>query len=349
MAKHDLSIQLEMQTLKKENVSLKNKLSRNKANEEELLDKIKKLEAGFKNDTNNSNTINLSQIKLTSNIRDAYEYEEIENLALDILQHGQLQPVLLTADFYLLFGYRRYHAIQLLNSENYTLPSEFKEAKVPDYLKFIQIEQNLSDLNKDLIIDIQFSENNERRSIDNFQLGELFLSYQKRGFTQKQIADKFKKSKGDVSCYLKLHNIHPELKKFLKEFQVYAWSQKKFVMTNSDEMSDEQLKFYNSNKGIIGIRNLYNIAKEESLDAQKKAFIKIFGNRLSDSELEEFSEYRKGILSNSERFESIQKDIRSLFRSVNKLDELPEEKRKYLSQINSNLEKIEKLINRIID
>ena len=76
MSKQDLTLQLELQTLKKENVSLKNRLNRSKTLEDDLKVKIKEIE---ENSPRSNEVFKLEDIKLYSNIRDNYEYEEILN------------------------------------------------------------------------------------------------------------------------------------------------------------------------------------------------------------------------------------------------------------------------------
>jgi ParB/RepB/Spo0J family partition protein len=279
---------------------------------------IEKLENSYNLDTKIIEKLSLNEIKSHSNIRDDYEYEQIEELANDILLNGQLQPVLITKDNVLLSGYRRYFAVKFL-LEN---PELFSSDKIPDEIVVYRIEQNISDLTDDKIENIQLSENNQRKSIDNFQLSKLFNRYIDKGYTQKYLADKFNKSKSFVSFIIAIKNIDNQLVTWLKEFQVYAWSKKKFTGVN---LSEREKKFYERNRVNHGWKPLYDIAKQNDVREQKKKFLKYFGDRLSDDELD--SEYFQDIFEEEEHIEhyKFKKVFKYLGHLSNSIDELEDE------------------------
>ncbi|MEK7433407.1 MAG: hypothetical protein AABZ74_09770, partial [Cyanobacteriota bacterium] len=138
--------------------------------------------------------------------------------------------------------------------------------------------------------ELQFSENNERRDIDNFQLSKLYNSYLEKGFSQTEIGNKFSKSKSYVSAIISLKFIDTPLIKYLKEFQVYGCSKEKFIAINSkknESLEKSSLLVHSELKKIIGWQPLYSISKHaENLLEQKKAFIKLFKNNLTKEELE---------------------------------------------------------------
>ena len=63
----------------------------------------------------------------------------------------------------------------------------------------------------------------------------------------------------------------------LKEFQIYAWSKKKYTHVTGvtlEKNLDKESDFYHNNRGIIGWKPLYEIARQPDLLSQKKVFLK---------------------------------------------------------------------------
>lgn len=162
--------------------------------------------------------------------------------------------MLLTQDNYLIAGYRRYTALKELGKGNILV--SYYDKKLDDI--------------KDEIKFLQFEENEKRQSIDNFDISTLFNNCLKDGYTQQEISDIFKKSKGFVSSVIKLNNMDSELIKYIREFQLFAYSYQKFIAMNLDNIQEN--KFYQKNKGIIGWLTLYTIAKHDNIEDQKKLF-----------------------------------------------------------------------------
>ena len=52
----------------------------------------------------------------------------------------------------------------------------------------------------------------------------LYNNYLEKGFDQKYLVEKFKKTKGNISSLVSIKKIDPVLVKYLKEFQIFAWS-----------------------------------------------------------------------------------------------------------------------------
>lgn len=296
IGKKEYTNTIELQLLKKEKASLESKLFKQQQDQQSLKERVKSLESekdSLKNLIDNAENkgeiskVALNQINLRTNIRDEYEFEEIEALATDILSNAQLQPVLITKDNYLISGHRRYYAISLLNNEPEKLNIEIDSKKIPDFIVAYKIDRENKDISDTELQEIQYAENNERRNIDNFQLSNLFNSYLDKGFEQKHIVEKYKKTKGNVSCIVSLKKIDPKIVRFLKEFQIFAWSKERFNEESKSFSDENKQQYYTNNKGIIGWKPLYQIAKQDSLLAQKKAFIELYGNRLSENELKD--------------------------------------------------------------
>jgi hypothetical protein len=336
------------QVEKKEQSALENKVIRFETDNKDLRQKLKHLEEQLNNSFANHTKIKLSEVKLTENIRDEYEYEEIEQLALDILKNKQLQPIVLTKDNYLLIGYRRYNALQLLNNnlESLKLVDE-QTLEVPDHLLSVYLDFNLEDLSREQIDEIQYSENNERRSLDNFQISKLFNKYLKRGSSLDEISSKFKKAKSFVSSLISLSKIDSQLVKWIKEFQIYAWSKKKLTKINLQSVTNSDI-FYEKNRGIIGWKILYEIARQPDVASQKKIFLKYFKIRLAEEELN--SEYFQEVLSKNKTLE--EKKLRSFFKYTKGLsnllknigDGLPE---KTISELKINISQIENALKKV--
>lgn len=265
MAKKDFKSQLKESTERKKEVNLE---LENEILKEKILDLKKAQDRGV-------TVLNVSEIKLRSNIRDNYDYEEINQLTEDIEKNGQLQPVLISRDNYLLAGYRRFHALQSIS----------KEQEILVY----RMEKDNSDIPEVELKNIQFAENNQRRNIDNFQLSALFNWYLENGFSQKDVSEKFKKPKSVVSEIMQIKNIDQNLVILLKEIQLYGASHKKFVRTNSDEKQNELME----KKFFISYRNLYNIAKQKDLNEQKKIFLSSYKSYLTSEEIN--SDYFKNV------------------------------------------------------
>lgn len=231
-----------------------------------LRDKITELTNVLNQQDNDSEKIeiNISDIKIATNIRKVLS--NINALAKSINDDGQLQPGLLTSDGYMIDGYRRLEAKKILGHKTilvcyYDKPYE----RIKHYLPRLQFEVN-----------------QQRESLDNFDISNVFQEYIDNNYNQKDIALIFKKTKGYVSSLLKLQNILPELVRYFKEFQEYAYSEKKFIAMNSDQIDED--KFYAKNKGVIGWLSLYKIASKKTELEQKKAFLKEYGDRLTEEE-----------------------------------------------------------------
>lgn len=362
IGKKEYTNTIELQLLKKEKASLESKVFRHQKEQESLKEKIVFLEqekdslAKLIEKTEQSNIVNeipFYDINLRSNIRDAYEFEEIENLALDILLNGQLQPVLITKDNYLISGHRRYFAFKTIIEQYDTLKindSLIEKIKPkPDSLVTYKIERLSSEISDIELQELQYAENNERRSIDNFQLSALYNSYLEKGFDQKYLSGKFQKTKGNISSIVSLKKIDPVLVNYIKEFQIFAWSKKRFEEEVSSNFDEKKEQFFQNNKGIIGWKPLYEIAKNDSLIEQQKAFLNLFKNRLSKDELNlEYFAKIDNELANSINDEKIKKDInksvKNLSNLFNKLDNVEPSYRDILKK---NLLEIENIISKM--
>ena len=362
IGKKDYANTIEMQLLKKEKASLESKVFKQHQEHIALQEKLHVLEKEHLSlkdlidkaeDSGNIIRMKPEEIKLRSNIRDDYEFEEIENLALDIVINSQLQPVLLTSDNYLISGHRRYFALKLIQEtpDKLKLP-EAKEGKVVSFPKTIvayHLERANSEISELELQELQYAENNERRALDNFQLSRMYNRYMELGLGQKDLVQKFKKTKGMISSIVALKKIDPVLVHWLKEFQVFAWSKERYFVEVKGDFSETRQQFYHNHKGIIGWKPLYEMAKQSSLKEQKMVFLELFGNRLSDEEKnsEYFSDTNKkvtsipvnqkitqNVLKHSQSIETLLKGYKS--KNPEHLEKLSQVK-KYLAEINSVL------------
>ena len=307
MAKKDFSTSLQNSTDKKAESNLKLEIKR-------LNDVIAKLKL---HQNSEINSLKIDQIKLSKNVRDDefdYKYEDIENLAADIKKRGQLQPVLISQDGYLLTGYRRYHAILFLSEQD---PEGLNEIIAYTYPKVFP------EITTDELIDIQISENNQRREIDNFQLSFLYNRMLNEGHQQYMLADRFKKSRSLISMIVGIRNIDSKLVKYLKQFQIYGWSEQKFnalIKSGNDDKTgdfsvkaDKEFRQFEKINGVIGVTPLIKIAIHENLFAQTIEFLKIYHSRLTDAELESelFKEAYKHVVK-VKRETGYQSAVRSL-------------------------------------
>lgn len=340
MAKKDFSSLINTAQSQKRNVNLESENQR-------LREKIAVLE---KSTDKNSLTykINIDDIRLTSNIRDQYEYEQIDDLAFDIIKNGQLQPILLTQDNFLLAGYRRYNAFNYIIN-NFEKFMELTTVNQKDFFELVayKIDKKLSDFSSEEIEQIQYSENEQRKSIDHFHISNLFNKYLVNGYEQKYLCEKFNKKKSYVSAVVSFKNLDSKLVQFMKEFQIYAWSKNKFMeltTVNQEENFSFDDVFYEKNKGIIGWKTIYDISKQSDILTQKKQFLKLFKNRLSEEELN--SEYFKEAFTEKKVEENkvadFYKQAKNLDKLLNSLEsDLPEE---VFISLKKNIANIDKLL-----
>lgn len=215
----------------------------------------------------NIEEIEINKIQKISNIRQSINVNGLESME----EFGQLQPLLITSDFYLVDGYRR-----LQKATNLKL----------DRVKVYKLEEDYESI-KDNIQELQYHSNESRKSLDNFDISDFFYTYVEKDYSQEYIADKFKKSTALISQYLKLQHLDPKLKELVLQFQLYAYSYKKFNALNSDKIPFDTDEFYQTNKNtIIAIRVLYKISKEKTADLQNIVFVDFFKNRLTKEEIE---------------------------------------------------------------
>lgn len=337
MAKKDFTSSISNQWEAKTGSVLETKLHQAEDENTLLKEKIKELESSK---TSDLSIMEIGNIKLLTNIRDTLEYEDIDSLAEDIKKHGQLQPVLLSQDNYLIAGYRRYHAIKLLAEK------DTEDGNIICY----KLKRNHDEIPEDELQEIQLAENDQRRNIDYFQLSKLYNSYKENVGSQKELTNIFKKSKGTISAILKINNIDPVLVNYLKQFQIYAWSKNKFdkfAVANFDELNEKDARFYNDNKGIIGWRPLYEIAKNDDINIQKKVFLKLYKNRLTEEELDDFSiETEEDKKSSKEALKKTSKQIDSILKNLDKNIDTDFKKSSVFEEINYKFQEIKELITK---
>ncbi|MFN8670806.1 MAG: ParB/RepB/Spo0J family partition protein [Candidatus Sericytochromatia bacterium] len=313
MAKKDFRTSISNQIENKDNLILKdnNKQLSNKLEEQNK--KIEELQKALSSEKINkvSYDIPLEDIKLGSNCRDT-DFLAIEELAKDISKVGQLQPVVISKDNFLICGFRRYYAIKSLKKENilaYTYEKTYEELQ-PELLR------------------IQFTENEQRKNLDNFEIAKIYKELEDKGLNQVQISEIFDKDKAIISKFLKLNIIDDKIKQFIKEIQFFGYSQKKLNAFN----------FLPNPLGIVGINTLYKIASKENLEEQSKAFLATFRSKLTEEEINSF-----GIEEEKEinHYKEVSKITKKLFDYVSK--NLPNNDKRL--KIEQKIKELEKLIS----
>lgn len=345
MAKKDFSAALATSTQNKKESNLQLEVNRLKEDKIKLFEKIKDLENGSIQEDNQANIsfLKISELKLGSNIRiideHQYDYENIKELADDIIKNNQLQPILISLDNYIIAGFRRFKALQLIN----------KKDKSYDEILVCRYAKNYSDILPDELTDIQLAENQKRRDIDNFALSKLYNDLIEQNYDQKAIAERFKKSKSFVSKVVSINNIAPELVKLLKQFQVFGWSEKKLNAFNFEENGSEaMLKELEKNTGIIGILPLCAIGKhEENYEEQAKVFLKKYSSRLSEEDLKDefFNDIK---ITKDEKTFSEQglKHIESITKLLNNQETKFDNNKEY-EAIKTKIKELEKLLKKV--
>lgn len=255
---------------KNQNLSIdNNKLKETIDKQKDTIEQLRHSLAHANNEANTSE-IEFKNIKIIRNLRDKFEYEDIQELSENILSIGQLQSVLLTSDNHLISGHRRYYAIELL----------IKSDKHNGLVKCIKIDKTYKEIGLELFDKLQFMENEQRKDIDNFQRASIFSEYKNKGYSQEQISELFEKDKAVVSRIITINNIDDNLKRLLKEIQYFGITKKKFHAVNKS--------LHDRDSNYLGINTLYKIAIEKGLKAQSKVFLAYFSTKLSDSELLDF-------------------------------------------------------------
>lgn len=297
------------------NQSEKRKANYSEENERlrDTIEKLKKtnseLEHALKNE---DNEILISDIKLLSNIRSKDNYD-LEDLTESIKEHGQLQPVLLTSDNYLVAGNRRYSVLKSLNQK---------------YILAVRLDKPYQELKREIDV-LQFEENEQRKSLDNFEISDLFKKYLDNGYSQAEIGRIFNKQRQYLSSMLKIQNLDQELKSFLLEFQIYAWSKEKFkemkalLLEQKKDIKDNS--FYINNKGFIG-GNLLAKLSRLPVPSQRKKFFELFKDRLTEEEKKNhFSDldHNETILNKYEH--EVKRTLKVLEKLEKSLFEMPEE------------------------
>jgi ParB/RepB/Spo0J family partition protein len=331
MAKKDFAASINKQFEQKTSSQAHDTIAQLEKENYQLIARVREYEK--KKDLTDSVKVSLDEIITVSNIRDNLDFEEIERLAANIKELGQLQPVLLTKDNHLVSGYRRYTAVKSLGEEG------------PGFLYALKLDKNYDEIDSLLFLKIQYAENENRRSLDNFHLSKLFNELKVSGKNQMEISEIFGKSKGTVSSIIAIKNIHPELAKLIKEFQIYAWSKKKFLAKNQEELNQD--KFYHTGKGIIGWQPLYAIAKNDNVMDQKKAFLKLYKNRLTEEELQsDFFKTANKAVSKDKTVKPAEmlKSLKSMSESILGIKGLPKEE---LAEAKSYLEKLQKILQKV--
>lgn len=270
--------------------------------------KIKELQSVLDMEHNNkfSYDVELKKIKLGKNCRDINNLA-VEELQESIKEQGQLQPVLISSDSYLICGFRRYKAISNLNHQT---------------IFACRLDKNYKQLQKNLLT-LQYMENEKRQSLDNFEIGHIFNELIKQGLTQVQLCEMFKKDKSFVSKVVMLNNINPDIIKLIKEIEHLGVSENKLNAYNL-----KPKKFT-----PIGINSLYQIASKKDETDMKETFVSMFKNKLTE---DEYNIYHDNTLPLKQK--DNKKDIEKKLSSINKY---------VIDSLYITIEKKEKIISKL--
>lgn len=312
-----------------------------------LEDRIKDLETLQENIqksiSGNITKVHYSELKIRDNIRTDIEPEMIESLAISILENGQLQPVLITSDRCLISGYRRYNALLLLNEPNERIAQKIIEHQkiVPKELIAYSLDKKYDEISPDEREVLQFIENDERKSLDNFEISEIFWNQKEKKVSQEEIAKRFNKSKGYVSSLLALKKIDRLLVKLIKEIQLYGCTKKKF-----NKASNEEKEVFQKNQGIVGWNFLYKIAIKD-IEEQKKLVLNTYKKLMDTADLENsyFSELTKEHKPIEAKFSKAVKQTSELKKTfATLLKKASPEESKEVSKILEHIDKINEIM-----
>lgn len=156
-------------------------------------------------------SLNLTDVRAeATQIRQEFKPEQIRELAETIVGVGLLHPIVVRPDkdnpgkFLIVAGERRYRAISLLKKEG-RWNSNTIRASVKD----------LSDEEKEMV---QIIENTTAVNNTPLEIADFYQTFvTKRNMSVGQIAKKTKKSWSYVKDHLNLGNLHPELRKMVKD------------------------------------------------------------------------------------------------------------------------------------
>lgn len=299
---------------KKDNSIQENKIK-------DLQDQIKALEGTIKN----AGQIPARDIKLIRNVRESMIYQEIESLAENIKEVGQLQPVLLTKDNYLISGHRRFFAIVDINTNKYL------------EVKYQALDQTLEEIGTETFDKMQLAENEQRRNLDNFHLSDLFYSYLEKGKKQKEIAEIFNRSKSTISELLSIKKIDEVIKEKLKEIQYFGMTKRKFTATN--------LSLEDRKQSIIGITPLAKIAVTPERHNQIKEFIELFGSKLDKEDLQQLK-YTKFVKTKQDPVEKFKLTFDKKLKPFQK-NFTDEKSVLILNEVTEKFNEIEKLLKKL--
>jgi len=212
----------------------------------------------------------------------------------------------------------------IAGNRRYTALKELKKDKI----LAVKFDKEYKEIQNKIDV-LQFEENEQRKSLDNFEISDLFQKYIERGFSQAEICKLFNKRKQYVYSLLKLQKLDQEIKSFLLEFQIYAWSKEKFeqqkelLLKENKDIEDDS--FYIKNKGFIGWNILYKISNQ-AIPNQRKMFFNSFKDRLTEKEIKTYFsdlDNKERILNSFE--DKLKKTIKEIEKFEKILFDMPEE------------------------
>ena len=148
--------------------------------------------------------LSLPTDKVKANEQVRKTFNNIDELAVSISEHGQQQPIIVDPEnsdgiFIIQTGERRFQACKKIG------------------INVLAIVNNREDSNSDLEV-LQIIENVQRDDLTPFEIGESLQRIEdKYGYTQEQLAEKIGKNTSYVSEHLRINSIRDDLKLIIKK------------------------------------------------------------------------------------------------------------------------------------
>lgn len=192
------------------------------------------------------------------------KFENIEQLASNILKHGLLQPITVYFNdkdnkYYIIAGERRSRAIKYLYQNKLITNSKYNVNL---------IENILTDQEKKILATL---ENTHRDNMTIIDLANNAASYTKNGMSYSEVGKLFDVGKTVVSRYIKISNLPSEVQDLLNSKEVK--SPNKIEMLSEIENLDKQLEFANLILEDISI---------VQLETKIKKYLKLISNTVTE-------------------------------------------------------------------
>lgn len=161
---------------------------------------------GVTNRQNSQHIVHLPWNRIIPRDQSRETFENIEELANSIQQHGQLQPIRIIkapadseADYQIVMGERRWRACRMLDIPVYAVISESESS------------------NEREITTYELIENLQRENLTPFEMAKGFLRLSETGMTYKEIGASISKSESYIAKYMRLAHSPVEIRELFKQ------------------------------------------------------------------------------------------------------------------------------------